>query len=303
MEDISIDLFPLPDEVVGEFRNKNPPGTTYRRDLVDRGNVLTVNVSLALLYHGTLSPMGTEASLLVFDFRFNSTKTTRRFVDATITIRFRDSEEEVAYDPVVRRIAPEDVFSIDPGAESWDVEHRFDVGLNAGIEQAGANINYGTQSAGKVTTEHAVTLVGNKRRLGKDYGGKNAVVWSMEEDPKKKTGIPSLLRAAVLLERKPGRSFTFNIEIQESVDFVSGITSKTKTFFGAEHRIPVDEVEINPGSSSHILQAEDPVVIAFEKTVDWTSLDELNLQDDLVEVTMKKVLMSGQIRRAGKGKE
>jgi hypothetical protein len=294
MEDFNIDLAQLPDDVVGEFRNKNPPGDTYRRDLLDRGHVLTVSASLALLYHGSLSPGGSDASLLVFDFRFNSTKRTQRFVDATVTIRFRDSDGEDRYDPVVRTIAPEGVSVIDAKTDSLDVERRFDVGLNVGVQNLGANVNYGAQRTGQEIIEHAVTLVGNRRLLGKDAGGKNAVVWSMEEDQKKKAGIPTLLRAALVLERKPGRSFTFDIEVRETANFVSDAKSKFKSFFGRENDVQAEDVEINPGSPSHVLKAEDPEVVAFEKTVDWTKLGELNLQDDLVKVTMQKILTSGQ---------
>jgi len=171
------------------------------------------------------------------------------------------------------------------------------------VEQAKTNLNYDTQRKGKSATEHCVKLLGKKRVLGKDFGRKNAVVWSMEEDPKTKAGIPTLLRAAVILERERGRTFAFDVGVEENIDFVSGLESRVRTFFGAEHSVQVDDLQIDPASPSHVLEAEDPAVVAFAEKIVWTRLQDLarNLQDDAVLVTMRKLLLSGPVEQTMRG--
>ncbi|GAW26178.1 putative ankyrin-3 [Rosellinia necatrix] len=73
-------------------------------------------------------------------------------------------------------------------------------------------------------------------------GEANTVIWTLEENEDKSDGIPSFLRAAVLLRRQHNVPFSFTVKVKTNVDFVG----KVKTLFGLERKDPIDPVEIGP---------------------------------------------------------
>jgi len=89
-------------------------------------------------------------------------------------------------------------------------------------------------------TQHATTLVGVKR-LFADGGKDNSVIWNLEEDQVNKQGIPSFLRAAVLLRRRDDVPFCFTIAVETGVDF----GGQVRRLLGLEKRDPVDPVELD----------------------------------------------------------
>jgi hypothetical protein len=310
MDEFEIVLEPLMDdadaEYAGEYRNKNEPGKTYRRTPIIRGDTLTTRVTLALLGHGTLTPNGEPASLLVFDFRLASSKTTRRFISANFEIAFRDSKGEDAFDPDIYRISPEGECEIDPRVTARNVKDEIVIGGNLGLPQAGGNLNYTHGSEGSKATEHAVSLKGIRKLLYKDSGDANVVIWTMAEDPKRKSGTPSFLRTALILKRKPGRNFTFSLEAEIKGNFTMGSKFKKLGHLGrAERSVPVDDLEINP--ITHVLKAEDTILSEYVKKINWENLHELNLRDDVVLHKMKDVLGVGApvvapvVAKAGEG--
>lgn len=292
MDELTLALEPLLDDGLsgeaGEFRNQNKAGQTYRRTLIDTPKV---NLKISLLGHGKLSPVGEEASLLVFDFRLTPSKTTRRFKQASFSVIFRDTEGDSLLDPEIYRIAPEGAFAINPWILSTNIKNKFELGGNIGLPQGGLNANYGRESEHEKTAESSVTLVG-RSRVERGFGEPTSVYWEMEEDAKRKMGTPTFLRVAVILRRRSRRNFTFSLQAETSVQLKLGERIKTVSFFGRTGRLDqpmrVDDVEIDPASVS--LKAQDNALSDYEKKIDWNNLHELNLQNDLTEHVIKAVL-------------
>ncbi|KAF2874323.1 hypothetical protein BDV95DRAFT_616844 [Massariosphaeria phaeospora] len=70
----------------------------------------------------------------------------------------------------------------------------------------------------------------------------NKVTWRLEENGDKKNGIPTFLRAAVLLRRIDDVPFSLTVEVRTQVDFLT----KLEMLFGKEKPDPIDPVQIGP---------------------------------------------------------
>ncbi|KAI1377491.1 hypothetical protein F4677DRAFT_458853 [Hypoxylon crocopeplum] len=275
----------------GQYRHKNKPGETVRRILVNRGDTLSTRVTLALLGHGTITPGGEPASLMIFDFRLVShNQAIQRFVNASFQLVFRDADGDENMDPDIYRIAPQGAFDIDLKVVPTNIKNTINLGGNLGLPQGGINAGYGHESDKVEITKRSVTLEGDRKVLNKGWGDDNAVIWTMDENRKDKTGTPSFLRAAVILRRKPGRRFAFSLEAETKASFSLKDKLKKLCHFGrVEHCVPVvDDSIVNP--SDHVLRAEDTLISDFVKKINWSNLHELNLQRDLVMHTMREVM-------------
>jgi len=280
MEEIEVLLLPQGDGGSG-FRTKNEPGQTFRKGLVDRGEALITKAGIVNVTHGTLTAEDEDlATLLIFEFRFVSMKSSPRFIRATITLTFEDANGSPKLDPEVERIVPEGSFSLNKTTSVKNIKHSANAGFNAGIGGASGNAGYVWEMEEAKSRDHYTRLSGVRKLLGRTYGRDNSVIWSMEENDERKDGIPSFLRAAVLLRREDDVPFRFTIKVRTDVDFVSEI----KSLFGMEKPDPVDPVDINPDVDPKDLRVGtlDPM------KVDLTNMNALNLmeQADVVVTTL-----------------
>jgi hypothetical protein len=294
MDEFEIILEPLADDAKagtgGHYRHKNPPGKTYRRVLLNRGDTLSARVRLALLGHGTITPNGEEASLLVFDFSLVSNRETQRFVRASFQFVFRDAAGDEDMDPDIYRIAPEGMFTIDARADPKNVKNNFNLGANLGLPNGGFNAGAGRETEKVKIKAHSVRLEGERRVLDKDWGDDNAVIWTMQEDADEKKGTPSFLRGALILRRKPGRQFAFSLEAETEGNFRVRDAIKKLCHFGTrEHCVPVVEDSVIT-APTHVLDAEDLLLSEYVKKIDWSNLHALKLHEDVVVHTMTAVL-------------
>jgi hypothetical protein len=280
MEEVEVLLLPEGDGGSG-FRTKNEPGEKFRKGLVDRGEALVTKAAVVNITHGTLTAEDEElATLLVFEFRFMSMKSSRRFIRATVTLTFEDADGSPKLDPEVYRIAPEGSLSLNKTTSVKNVKHSANAGFNAGFSGASGNAGYVWEMEEAKSRDHYTRLLGIKKLLGRTYGKENSVVWTLEENDERKDGIPSFLRAAVLLRREDDVPFRFTIKVRTDVDFVSEI----KSLFGIEKPDPVDPVDINPDVNPKDLRVET----LNPAKVDLTNMRDLNLKDqaDVVVTTL-----------------
>jgi hypothetical protein len=265
MEDISVLLLPEGEEGQ-DFRVQNIPGEKFRQVLIDRGQALTVRAIITDVVHGTLTPDGDPATLLIFEFRFISPTTARRFVRATITLIFEDANRQLSLDPEVYRIAPEDTFWLNRTTTSKDITHGVKIGATGGIPVVGGHGAYDWEMHETKTRDHHATLTGTKRLL-KEWGSDNAVMWTMEENTNRKDGIPNFLRGVVLLRRKDDVPFGFTITIRTDVDFIAEL----RNLAGTRKAPLVDPVEVDPKTLK--------LRRLGQKDVDETNLGQLDLKD------------------------
>ncbi|KAI0969671.1 hypothetical protein F4678DRAFT_149826 [Xylaria arbuscula] len=239
MEPIDILLFEEGDPNSG-FRTKNAEGDKARGVLIDRGDVLALRARLASVTHGDYAPNGDAATLLVFEFDFLSMKQSRRFKSAKIVLTFEDASGNLKNRPVVVTIAPTGKFFINKTTDKRDVKQSVNASLNASVGGVGGSIGYVWDMSHTKETDHATTLVGTKR-LFADSGKDNAVIWNLEEDGVKTAGIPSFLRAAVLLRRRDDVPFRFTIQVETGVDF----EGRFRRMLGLKKPEVVDPVELD----------------------------------------------------------
>jgi hypothetical protein len=281
MGDLEIILLPEGEEESG-FRTKNPPGKNFRNVMIDRGEALILRASIVGITHGTLAPDGDPATLLIFEFRFVSMKSSRRFISSTITLQFADASGDPELHPEVYRIAPEGSFALNKTTTVKKIKQSANAGLTAGFTFAGGNAGYTWEMEETKNREHWTRLSGVKK-LFREYGGDNAVIWSIEENKNEKDGIPSFLRTAVLIRREDDVPFTFTVNVRTEVDFISEL----RTLFGREKVDEVDPVEVDSDVDPKALKVEslDP------EKVDLTKMGELNLGNH-ADVTIATVIQT-----------
>src|ERR1700744_4125336 len=163
MEEVEVMLLPEGDGGSG-FRTKNEPGQTFRKGLVDRGEALITKAGIVSVTHGTLTAEDEElATLLVFEFRFLSMKSSRRFIRATITLTFEDAGGSPKLDPEVYSIAPEGSSSLNKTTSVKNVKHSANAGINAGISGASGNAGYVWEMEEAKSRDHYTRLSGVKK--------------------------------------------------------------------------------------------------------------------------------------------
>lgn len=243
MTEFTVYLFPEGDEGSG-FRTRNEPGEKFRGVLVNtpHRSTLSVRGSIVEIRHGTLAPDGNPASLLVFEFRFQSGAENRRFRNATITVRFSDANAQAQLDPEVYRIAPDKSHRLHKTVTPKEITRGVNASLNVGTGLAGGALGFQWEVREPKAIEHSARLSGRPMLMEKDFGRDNAAEWSMEEHTGSKDGIPTFLRTAVLLQRRADLPFRMTLQIESKVDFVSGV----RRLFGLDELDEVDPVEIDP---------------------------------------------------------
>ncbi|KAI1878941.1 hypothetical protein JX265_003118 [Neoarthrinium moseri] len=239
MDPIEILLFEEGDQNSG-FRTKNVQGDKARSVLIDRGDVLAVRAALASVTHGDYTSNGYAATLLVFEFTFLSMKQSRQFKTAKIILTFEDASGNLKNRPEVVTIAPAGKFFINKTTEKRDINQSANASINGSIAGVGGSVGYTWDMSQTKDTDHATTLVGTKR-LFADWGKDDGVIWNLEEDDVKSAGIPSFLRAAVLLRRRNDVPFRFTIQVETGVDF----EGKFRRMLGLEKPDVVDPVELD----------------------------------------------------------
>ncbi|KAI0443182.1 hypothetical protein F4803DRAFT_516568 [Xylaria telfairii] len=282
-------LYPVSDSDVGALPRSRTPAE--QRILYEKGEALMSKATIALLYHGTLTPDGDPATLIVVDFRFLPSSLTRRFRKARMRLAFRDTSGSTSATPIVYRIAPEDRFSIEPGEDIWEIKKIGNIGVGGSVAGVSVEGSVGIEKEGKKKIKHSILLTGKKKLEIGGYLGETSAVWNLEEDKVEERGIPTVLRTAVLLKRQPSRSFGIKVELETEVNF----RAKLQTFWGnEEHCVPLEDIEVNPEEATHIVIDGDENFAAWVEKANeegkWENLAALRLQDELVIVANEKLM-------------
>ncbi|WYZ45671.1 hypothetical protein EsH8_VIII_000987 [Colletotrichum jinshuiense] len=226
---ISLDV-PLGEYVVGEdstFRTENVSTEDWeRRNIIERtqGNIHTY-VELTDVTHGTYDDdSGDEATLLVFRFRFDPQKNSRRVTRARVNIEFLAVGKNGSA-PIVEAIAPEGRCAV---ATTIDHESITKGGeLNVGV----AGVPF-LEAGGAAKLEKTIsrdvqdaTTVTGSINLGRgiNSGESTVAAWNLHENKRRETGVPDMVKVAVLLRREDNEPFNATVTLEAHVDFVSGL--------------------------------------------------------------------------------
>ncbi|KAK2591051.1 hypothetical protein QQS21_011265 [Conoideocrella luteorostrata] len=250
----SFDIPMIPEGEDGNaYRCKLPDGQKFQSLLMSQGNHGTAVKSRARIVKvasGTYTATGDKATLLVFEFQFQTPRVRRRFTNAEIIVQFEDaSSREVQtggnhrLDPVVSKILPQGDFALNKGTSTSSVTEKFDAEVNGGWEGiVDGKLGYAWELEKNVSQDHYASLSGtpsNQRKEG--YGEDNAAIWWLDEDPETKQGIPRFLRTAVLVRLPHPGPFCVSLIIKTGVDWVTDMLS----FWGIGQRETIDPVTVD----------------------------------------------------------
>ncbi|KAI8191103.1 hypothetical protein KHU50_000306 [Colletotrichum sp. SAR 10_65] len=224
----SLDL-PMSDIVIGEestFRTENESREDWeRRRVIERtqGNIHTY-VDLLEVRHGKYDNEddGDEATMLVFRFRFDPQKASRRIARARVSVEFFASEGSGSV-PIVEAIAPEELWTIIPTTDEESTTRGGELNLGvSSLVEAGA-----TAKLEKTVTMqvHDATTISGSANLGrgKNSGESTVAVWNLHENKRRKNGVPDSARVVVLLRREDNEPFNAVVTLEADVDLVSGL--------------------------------------------------------------------------------
>ncbi|KAF4967445.1 hypothetical protein FSARC_5018 [Fusarium sarcochroum] len=219
-----------------------------RRSVIERtrGNIHS-RVELMEVEHGTYDDDegGDQATLLVFRFRFDPQRNSRRVIKARVNIEFMAAEPDGLV-PIVEAIAPEERWTVVPTTdqESTTRGGQLNVGASgASLVNAGATASL-EQTVSKDVTD-ATTVTGSiNLGEGKNSGEPTVAVWNLLENQRRQTGVPDSVTVAVLLRREDAGRFNAKVTLEADVDWLSGLEHKIA-------RVPLDDpVLFNPQMTS-----------------------------------------------------
>ncbi|KAJ4244399.1 hypothetical protein NW762_014527 [Fusarium torreyae] len=236
----------LGDRIVGgedsTYRTENASLSDWERQNVierTRGQIHT-RAELLEVTHGTYDEDGDEATLMVFRFRFDPQKNSRRVIRARVDVIFRGKDGNS--EPIVEAIAPEERWSVVPTTDSESTTKGGELNLGAsGVPflEAGGSAKFEKTITRDISD--ATTVSGaRKLRKGQNWGQPGVAVWNILENKRRESGVPDSVTVAVLLRREDSEPFDAVVELEADVDWRTGLESKFM-------RVPLDDpILFNP---------------------------------------------------------
>ncbi|KAF4999619.1 hypothetical protein FGRMN_2367 [Fusarium graminum] len=237
---------PLSDRLItyegNQLRTENASASDWERhNVLERtsGQIHT-RVELLEVTHGTYDEDGDEATLMVFRFRFDPQKQSRRVIRARVDITFRGKQGNA--EPIVDAIAPDERWSVVPTTDSVTTTNGAELNLGAsGVPflSAGGSAKFEKTTSRDISNSTTVSGA-RKMRKGQNSGEYCMATWIMQENNRRKSGVPDSVTAAVLLRREDSEPFDAIVELEADVDWASGIEYKFL-------RVPLDDpILFNP---------------------------------------------------------
>ncbi|KAL7799019.1 hypothetical protein V8C37DRAFT_144557 [Trichoderma ceciliae] len=203
------------------YHTRNDPSAPYQRQTVtERRGIIEVRCKARDVIHGVLSEeTGENGTLIVYDFYLDTTRRSRRIVSASLEFEFGSTVPGVPA-PQVHAIAPAGRVTLLPSTQEESVTRGAE--MNAGVSELGAN------AGGTLKWEKTVSRTANDDArvtghiFSDDYGKGIGASWVLHENTMIKSGVPSFLRCAILLDRgfDDGR-FQCKVRIKVEADWKS----------------------------------------------------------------------------------
>lgn len=237
LEDAGVESFEigLTEKGDGDFHTKNDPEAPFQRSTVtQRKGDVDVKATLVDVVHGQWGDDDPDAAatLLVFLFRFDSRRRSRRITDANLVFKFFDAEGRHRKNPEVYEISFNDNFSLVPTKRNETITTGAEGTAGGGLLGAELSSTVKWEKVIDQETTDATHVVGSIDILDAPFGPNNAASWTLTENATTKTGIPAAMRVGVLLKRTTDDDFHCVFEIETGVDF----TTALKRFFKKKER-------------------------------------------------------------------
>lgn len=230
------------DEVIsGEdstFRTENASSSDLeRRSVVERtGGNIHIQLQLLDVRHGKYDDDdSSEATLMVFRFRFDPQKSSSRAIRATVTFEFFPSRVN-GQSPVIDAIAPEGRFTVAPTKDQESTTKGTELNLSApGVPIIGASLTAKLERAKTRDISDATIIAGSMNLgTGKNKGDYTVAAWNLQENKHRKNGIPDSAKVAILLQRKNSEPFTAKVNVKATCDLLTRLQDSFRS-------IPLDD--------------------------------------------------------------
>ncbi|KAK6542309.1 hypothetical protein TWF694_006269 [Orbilia ellipsospora] len=261
------------------FHSKNDGDEIQRADIVDdicKG--LLIQARIDRIIHGKETEDGNPATLIVFGFRFHGLGQRRRLQSAVIEILFRDLEKRRGYDPEVIALWPNGEFTLSQTSVSIQNTQSIEAGVEAGAMGAAGTLAVKLEQQESYEMSDKSVVVGSiiLDKEVRNYGPKNAVRLTLEENRANKTGVITDLRAAVLLRRHHDDIFEGFVKVKATGSF------SYNTFRGLRDLVRMnpdnDPVRFQP-NKQYLRQASlsDPIEMRLAADIDDQNLSKVRL--------------------------
>jgi len=218
------------------FRCSNNQGEMQRKHIAQRKDSdLMVQADLLSVVHGTLTPDGDPATLIVTDFCFVGSRSGgRRFRKALIEIGFGHDDQPIGsyLDPIVRQIAPNGTFVFDPSTEQKETTIFTNVTASTKMSLATIGIGAGFERRKTRDLKKYTRMCGRPWIAERTGGEQNTARWHVWENEIAKNGIPNLLRTAILVSPRTDGRFRAQFTISAEVDMRYSIGGSIRKVLG-----------------------------------------------------------------------
>lgn len=227
------------------FHTENTSMTDYeRRNVIERTKgAIHIRCDLMNVVHGSFDQeSGDYATLVIFKFRFDPQKQSRRVLRARIHIEFFATTKGGAT-PEVYTIAPEERWTVVPTTDHEETVKGGELNLSAaGVPFVDTSVQAKLERTVTRDISDATTVTGSiNLGRGKNSGISNCAAWNLLENKSRETGVPDSVQVAVLLRREDNELFDGKVTMDADVDLV---TSIERVF---NQKIPLDDpILFNP---------------------------------------------------------
>ncbi|KAL6827244.1 hypothetical protein J3E69DRAFT_333416 [Trichoderma sp. SZMC 28015] len=236
------------DAEAGDFHTRGRPGEIQREVATEfyggrkKRPAFNVSAVAKAIIHGTLDETSkTPATLLVYDFKFLSHRSTR-IKDASISFKFKAKRGSTSLGPTVIAVAPYAKHNMLRTTETVTRTISGDAGIEGGTIVTGNASVHAEKTIEKVTT-HFAEVVGDNP--ADEWSNRFLAQWSLSENTSQMSGIVSLFRACILLTRDNDEEFYLYPTVQVNPDLKSQLRAPLWGF-----RRPDDPIKIVPASTA-----------------------------------------------------
>ncbi|KAL9639491.1 MAG: hypothetical protein Q9204_001066 [Flavoplaca sp. TL-2023a] len=234
------------------FRYKNRPGETERPYITgyDRNGTAVLGRLYHVVHGFRREGKNPPATLIVFEWVFRPGPL-RRFRDVDIEVIFAahglrpgmlPSEDLAGFDPVVAKVGPSVPSESSPITYTVGETSGGSLGLSLGFGGYAAlepEVHSETTKSGIQRIDYSVQA-GYPLLKNKNSGLPNGVLWTFQENSTQESGLPRVIRTAVLLERynKDFGAFEATIKTTSHVSCMEDVKEALRRAVG---KIPIDD--------------------------------------------------------------
>ncbi|PNP40279.1 hypothetical protein TGAMA5MH_07808 [Trichoderma gamsii] len=236
------------------FRIKNAPGGESHRVLItgyDRPKATAVRGRLFHVVHGIMGNGNSNpATLIVFEWLLIPGRLRRRFRDVSIDVTFSPcgrrpgkklDADLSSYTPKVMSIAPSVPLKSYFSSRDVTRETQNKVAINLGYQPYASFSPEISKKSTEVTFRTDYRFVaGYASLVKKTWGEPNSVHWTLQENAPQESGVPYVLRTAVVIQRVVGDYGLFSAAVNITVN-VSVIENATETLKKLVGLVPDDD--------------------------------------------------------------